>query len=160
MARDDRLKKVQGVGADFLETARAKAEEFLREMSRAGGDTQGRAQGALDDLVVGGKKSTEQFVAAVRKEVQQQLGALGLATKADLAALERRLSGRAGSASAAKAPTRTAGASKPAAKAAGSSAKKGTAANKGAAAKKGATAKKAAPRKAAAAKKATRSTAG
>lgn len=148
------------MGADFLETARAKAEEFLREMSRAGGDTQGRAQGALDDLVVGGKKSTEQFVAAVRKEVQQQLGALGLATKADLAALERRLSGRAGSASAAKAPTRTAGASKPAAKAAGSSAKKGTAANKGAAAKKGATAKKAAPRKAAAAKKATRSTAG
>src|SRR5579872_3128206 len=94
MPRDDRLKEVQGVGADFLETARARAEEFLKELAKATGDTQGRAQGALDDLVVGGRKSTEQFVATVRKEVQNQLGALGLATKADLAALERKLSGK------------------------------------------------------------------
>ena len=95
MARDDRLKKVQGAGADFLDTARARAEEFLKELAKATGDTQGRAQGAFDDLVGGGRKSTEQFVATIRKEVQNQLGALGLATKADLAALEKKLSGKA-----------------------------------------------------------------
>ena len=104
MARDDRLKKVQGAGADFLDTARARAEEFLKELAKATGDTQGRAQGALDDLVVGGRKSTEQFVSTIRKEVQNQLGALGLATKADLAALERKLTGKAPAATAAKAP--------------------------------------------------------
>lgn len=92
MARDDRLKKVQGVGADFLETARARAEEFLRELSRAGGDTQEKAQGALDDLMEGGRKGTEQLVSLIRKEITTQLGLLGLATKEDLAALERRLS--------------------------------------------------------------------
>ena len=104
MAREDRLKKVQGAGADFLDTARARAEEFLKELAKATGDTQGRAQGALDDLVVGGRKSTEQFVSTIRKEVQNQLGAIGLATKADLAALERKLTGKAPAATAAKAP--------------------------------------------------------
>jgi polyhydroxyalkanoate synthesis regulator phasin len=127
MARDERLKKVQDAGADFLETARAKAEEFLRELSRASGDTQDRAQDAIDDLVGSGRKGTGQFASAVRKEIQNQLAALGLATKDDLDALERRLTGH------------------PAA------AKKATA--KKATAKK-ATAEKAAPAKKAAAKKA------
>ena len=122
MARDDRLKKVQGAGADFLDTARARAEEFLKELAKATGDTQGRAQGAVDDLVAGGRKSTEQFVSTVRKEVQNQLGALGLATKADLAALEKKLTGKAPAASAtataAKAPAaKTATAKAPAKKA-------------------------------------------
>ena len=105
MARDDRLKKVQGVGADFLETARARAEDFLRELSRAGGDTQERAQGALDELVEGGRRGTEQLVSLIRKEVAAQLGLLGLATKDDLAALERKLS--AGTAKAAAPRTTT-----------------------------------------------------
>jgi polyhydroxyalkanoate synthesis regulator phasin len=160
MARDDRLKKVQGAGADFLETAKAKAEEFLKELSRAGGDTQGRAQGALDDLVDGGRKSTEQFVSAIRKEIQNQLGALGLATKADLAALERRLSGRAGAA-----PTATKTAAKKATKKAATSraaavSKTTKTASSRATTKTAAPAKKAVTRKATTAKKAARNTAG
>ncbi len=114
MARDDRLKKVQGAGADFLETARSKAEDFLRELSRASGDTQGRAQGAFDELVVGGRRSTEQLVAAIRKEIQTQLSALGLATKADLQALERRLSGRVTSAETSAARSAAAAKARPA----------------------------------------------
>jgi hypothetical protein len=93
MARDDRLKKVQDAGVDFLETARARAEEFLRELSRASGDTQDRAQDAIDDLVGSGRKGTGLFASAVRNEIQHQLASLGLATKADLDALERRLTG-------------------------------------------------------------------
>jgi polyhydroxyalkanoate synthesis regulator phasin len=107
MTREDRLKRVQGAGADFLDTARARAEEFLRELAKATGDSQGRAQGAIDDLVVGGRKSTEQFVSTIRKEVQNQLGALGLATKADLAALERKLSGKAPAAAKSTAATKS-----------------------------------------------------
>lgn len=141
------MKKVQGAGADFLDTARARAEEFLKELAKATGDTQERAQGALDDLVGGGRKSTEQFVATIRKEVQNQLGALGLATKADLAALERKLSGKA-TTTAAKAPAKSATAAKaPATKAASGA----TGATKTAAKK---TAAKKAPAKKAPAKKA------
>src|SRR5579875_1816869 len=118
MARDERLKKVQGAGADFLETARARAEEFLRELSRAGGDTQERAQGALDELVEGGRKGTEQLVAVIRREITNQLGLLGLATKEDLAALERRLTGQAAAVKSA-APARKTAPRKAAAKTAG-----------------------------------------
>ncbi len=93
MVRDERLRKVQDAGADLIEAARAKAEEFLRELSRAGEGTQGRAQDALEDLVESGRKGTEQLAGAIRREIQSQLAALGLATKADLAELEQRLSG-------------------------------------------------------------------
>jgi polyhydroxyalkanoate synthesis regulator phasin len=115
MARDDRLKRVQEAGADFLETARARAEEFLRELAKASDVTQDRAQGALDDLVEGSRKGTEQIISSIRKEISSQLGILGLATRYELADLESRLSrkaaapanpGPAKSASAKKAPVK------------------------------------------------------
>jgi len=140
MASDDRFKKAQKAGADWLETARARAEDFLRELSRATGN-QGRAQGAVDDLIEGSKKGTEHLVNSIRSEIAAQLGLLGLATKADLADLERRLTGKGAGAEQAA----------PAKKAA--RAKKATPAHK-AAAKKAPAAKKAAPAEKAAAKKA------
>ena len=145
MARDDRLKKVQGVGADFLETARARAEEFLRELSRAGGDTQEKAQGALDELMEGGRKGTEQLVSLIRREITAQLGLLGLATKEDLAALERRLSaGTAKAAPARKTAARkTAGATTAAGTAPAKTAARKTAARKSPARKAAATKKSA-----------------
>ncbi len=147
MARDERLKKAQDAGADFVETARSKAEELLRDLARAGGDTQGRAQVVIDELVESGRKGTELFTALVRKEIQNQLSALGLATKADLADLERRLAdlerrlgGRPGDpASARRSPSAPA---QPAARAEKAPAPK-------AAAPKAAAPKKAAPKKAA-----------
>ena len=151
MARDERLKKVQGAGADFLETARARAEEFLRELSRAGGDTSGRAQGALDDLVEGGRKGTEQLVSVIRKEITNQLGLLGLATKEDLDALEKRLSSRAS----APATSGTAGTARKTAASKTAEATKTTASKTTAvktAAAKASPAGKAAPRRAAAKK--------
>ncbi len=114
MPRDERLKNLQDAGVDFLETARAKAEDFLREMSRAGDDTQGRAQGALDDLVASGRKGTGQLASVIRKEIQNQLSALGVATQADLAAMEDRLST---SAPTKAAPTKAAPTRPPAARA-------------------------------------------
>lgn len=114
MASDERLRKAQAAGVDFIETARAKAEEFLRELGRAGGET----QGALDDLVVGGRRTTEQLVAAVSKEIRSQLNSLGLVTKLDLQALEARLTGRRTTVANGGAPAPAAKATAPPAKAA------------------------------------------
>ncbi|MBV9662098.1 MAG: hypothetical protein JO337_13165 [Acidimicrobiales bacterium] len=91
MAPDDRLRRVQEAGADFLEAARARAEEFLKELSRAGEDTSGRAHGALDEIIEGSRKGTEQLVSSIRKEINVQLRHLGVATKEDLADLEKRV---------------------------------------------------------------------
>ncbi|MGC8513501.1 MAG: hypothetical protein ACP5P1_10775 [Acidimicrobiales bacterium] len=86
MPRDEKVRKAQSAGVDFLELARSKAEEFLKELSRSGES----AQEALDDLAKGSKRSTDRFVDAIRTEVSRQLTALGLVTKADLSALEGR----------------------------------------------------------------------
>lgn len=95
MPTDDRFRKVQEAGADFIETARARAEELLRELSRAGENTSDRAQGTLDEVVEGGRRGAEQLVSIIRKEISTQLSLLGLATKQDLADLERRLTSKA-----------------------------------------------------------------
>jgi hypothetical protein len=139
MASDDTFKKAQKAGADWLESARARAEEFLRELSRAADTTPVRAQGTIDEVIEGSKKGTEQLVNSIRSEIAAQLGLLGLATKTDLADLERRLSGRA------------AGAKKAASSKKAAPAKKATPAGQAA---RSAGTKKAAPAKKAAAKKA------
>jgi polyhydroxyalkanoate synthesis regulator phasin len=151
MARDDRFKKYQEAGAEFLEAARIRAEEFLQELARMGDSTQKQAQGAMDDFVGGGRKGTEQILTTIRREITAQLSQLGLATKQDLTDLERRLRGAAGAGGAGPAPVPATPPKKAApAKAAP---KKATAA-KGAAdkapAKKKAAGKKAAPAKKAA----------
>jgi polyhydroxyalkanoate synthesis regulator phasin len=91
MPRDDRFKRYQEAGADFLETARTRAEEFLRELAKLGDSSQKQAQVTVDDLVEGGRKGTEQILATIRGEITAQLSQLGLATKKDLEDLERRL---------------------------------------------------------------------
>lgn len=126
---EDRFKRYQDVGTDFLESARARAEEFLRELAKATETTQKQASGQVDDLVAAGRRGTDQILDVIRREVSSQLGQLGLATQQDLDALERRVTGKA---PAKKTAAKKAGAKKAGAKKAG--AKK--AASKKAAAKK------------------------
>lgn len=93
MAGDDPFRRYQEVGAEFVEAARARADEFLRQLAQMGGSTQRQAQDAVDDLVEGGRKGTGQILTSIRREITAQLSQLGLATKDDLADLEGRLSG-------------------------------------------------------------------
>ena len=156
MARDDRFRKYQEAGADFLETARARAEEFLRELSKAGDSTQRQGKDALDDLVEGSRRGTEHLIGSIRDEIRSQLSLLGLATKEDIAALERRLGGTGASKSAAATKTT---ASKTTASKAGSTSsgapRKATAKKASGSSKSGTTAKKAASSSKSAAKRST-----
>src|SRR5271154_6999275 len=95
MARDDMFKKYQEAGADFLEVARAKAEEFLRELAKAGDSTQKQTQDVVDEVIEGSRRGTEQIVATIRKEISSQLALLGISSREDLEALIRRMTGRA-----------------------------------------------------------------
>ncbi len=95
MGPDERLKRYQESGAELLEGARAKAEELLRDLAAIGESTTQRAGAAVGELRAGGRRGSEQILELIRKEVASQLSALGLATKADLADLERRLGGGA-----------------------------------------------------------------
>lgn len=109
---EDRFKRFQDAGNDFLETARTRAEEFLRELAKVTESTQKQAQDQVDDLVAAGRRG--KLLDVVRREVQTQLSQLGVATKRDLDALERRVTGRAPAkkASTKKASTKKASATK------------------------------------------------
>lgn len=174
MGPDERLRRYQEVGADFIETARTRAEEFLRDIG-ALGEASGRQAGTtVGDLADSGRRGTDQLFELIRREIAAQLSGLGLATKADLADLERRLTGgsaapaggtkpAAEKAAARKAATEKAAAPKKAAtkkaatkKAAAGAAKKAAAARKAPTARKAAAAKSSAASKSAAAKAASR----
>jgi len=94
MARDDRFKKYQAAGAELLEDARARAEEFVRELAKLSDTTQKQAQEVVDELVGGSRKGTEHLFGFITNEVATQLAQLGLTSRADLEALVCRLMGR------------------------------------------------------------------
>lgn len=87
MGPDELLKRYQEAGADFVEMARTKAEELLRELGGLGGVAEERVGEARQ----AGRRGADQLLDVVRREVAAQLSALGLATRADLEAIEARL---------------------------------------------------------------------
>lgn len=91
MVGDDWFRRYSEAGAEILGGARARTEELIRELARAGESTQHQAQGAVVDLMGGGRRSADQLRDLVRREIANQLGALGIATTDDLKDLERRL---------------------------------------------------------------------
>ena len=84
-------KRYLDVGVTFTETTRKRAEEFVRDLVKAGELQQERAQKAVDDLVDRSRRNTEELVALVRNEIKSQVSTLGIATKDDIRRLEGRI---------------------------------------------------------------------
>lgn len=149
MAQNDMLKRYLDAGVAFTKMSRSRAEAIINDLVKTGEIQREHAQQRVDELVERSRRNTESLVDLVRRELRQQLGAMGLATKADVAKLEKRidsLAGRGNAGGAAKAPAK---------QAAGGTTKKASGAARGAT---GGTAKKAAGGTAKAAKKAAGAT--
>lgn len=149
-------KRALETGMQFTELRRSQAHRLATDLVAQGQLARDQVGAAVDELIEISRHRSEELRTVVRGEVQRQFGGLGLATKKDLLALERRVRGLFPGAGkpAAKAPAR-----KPAAKKAPAkkpAAKKATA--KKPAAKK-ATAKKPAAKKASASKATAKKTA-
>jgi len=84
-------KRYLDVGVTFSETTRKRAEEFVRDLVKAGEVQQERAQKAVDELVDRSRKNTEELVTLVRNEIKSQVSTLGIATKDDIRRLEGRI---------------------------------------------------------------------
>jgi polyhydroxyalkanoate synthesis regulator phasin len=84
---------------------RDQAESIVKDLVKAGELQQKRAKKAVDDLVDRSRKNAEELSKLVRSEIQSQISALGIATKDDLAKLERKLTGAAKKTTAAKKST-------------------------------------------------------
>jgi polyhydroxyalkanoate synthesis regulator phasin len=84
-------KRMLETGSQFTEMRRSQARALAADLVAQGHLAREQMATAVEDLIEASRKRTEDLRRVVQKEVQRQLGALGLATKADLAALERRL---------------------------------------------------------------------
>jgi len=84
-------KRYLDVGVTFTEMTRKRAEEFVRDLVKAGELQQERAQKAVDELVDRSRRNTEELVALVRNEIKSQVSTLGIATKDDIKRLEGRI---------------------------------------------------------------------
>ncbi len=154
MAQTNALKRYLDAGMAFTAITQAKAEALVKDLVKTGEVQTEQAQAAVAELLDRSVKNTEAFLELVRKEISSSAEAFGLATLAELARVEKLVTGSAPAkkAAATKAPAKKAPAKKPTTtKAAAKKAPAKKAAAKKAPAKK-ATAKKAGAKKAAAKK--------
>jgi polyhydroxyalkanoate synthesis regulator phasin len=84
-------KRLLDAGTQFTEMRRSQARALAADLVAQGHLARDQMASAVEELLEQSRRRTEDLRKLVQKEVQRQLGALGLATKADLAALERRL---------------------------------------------------------------------
>ena len=86
-------KRALETGIQFTELRRSQARRLASELVAQGQLARDQLGAAVDELVEISRHRSEELRKVVSSEVQRQLGVLGLATKNDLAALERRLRG-------------------------------------------------------------------
>jgi polyhydroxyalkanoate synthesis regulator phasin len=84
-------KRVLETGMHFTELRRSQARRLASDLVAQGQLARDQLGAAVDELVEISRSRSEELRTIVRTEVQRQLGSLGLATKNDLVALERRL---------------------------------------------------------------------
>src|SRR5216683_4721586 len=102
MAQRDMLKRYLEAGMAFTEMTRARAEGIAGELVKAGELQRDQMQSSVDELIDRSRRNTQQLISLVRQEVTGQLSLLGLATKDDLDALEKRLTDKFGKAGGSK----------------------------------------------------------
>ena len=91
MPQSDLWKRYLDAGMEFSQLTRARAESIVKELIRAGEVQREQRQQRIEELLDRSRKNTEELVNTVRKELRQQLGSLGVATKADLQRLEAKV---------------------------------------------------------------------
>jgi polyhydroxyalkanoate synthesis regulator phasin len=84
-------RRVMETGMQFTELRRSQARAIVVELVAQGHLARDQMSAAVDEVVDMSRRRSDDVRKLVQHEVQRQLGALGLATKTDLAALERRL---------------------------------------------------------------------
>jgi polyhydroxyalkanoate synthesis regulator phasin len=84
-------KRYLEAGMQVTEFRRSQARALAGDLVSTGQLARDQVATAVDEMIAMSRRRTEQLQGIVRAEVQRQLGALGLATRADLRHLEQRL---------------------------------------------------------------------
>ncbi len=78
MAQNDTFKRYLDAGMAFTQLSRERAEEFVKDLVKAGEVRRKEAEEVVETLVERSRKNTEELVSVIRREVADQLRNLGL----------------------------------------------------------------------------------
>jgi polyhydroxyalkanoate synthesis regulator phasin len=87
MAQTDLLKRYLDAGLAFTQMTQQRAESIVRDLVKAGELQASEATKRRDELIERSRQNTEKLLDTVRKEVNDQIRSLGLATQSDVQAL-------------------------------------------------------------------------
>ena len=87
MAQTDLLKRYLDAGLAFTQMTQQRAESIVRDLVKAGEVQASEATKRRDDLLERSRQNTEKLFETFRKEVNDQVRSLGLATQSDVQAL-------------------------------------------------------------------------
>lgn len=127
MAQNPLIKRYLDAGMAFTQMTQARAEAIVKDLVKAGEVQAQKTEEMVNQIVERSKKNTEKLLELVRKEVRDQVSSLGLATKDDIAALEKKIAAQKAAprkAATKKRATKKAGAKKASARKAGAAATK------------------------------------
>jgi polyhydroxyalkanoate synthesis regulator phasin len=125
MAQTDQLKRYLDAGLAFTQMTQQRADAIVKDLVKRGEVQAEQATARRDELVARSRQNTERLVDTVRREVRDQVRALGLATQSDVDALRKEIASVKKASAATKAPAKKAAAKKAPAKKASATAKKG-----------------------------------
>jgi polyhydroxyalkanoate synthesis regulator phasin len=84
-------KRLLSTGMEFTEMRRSQARSLVSDLVAQGHLARDQMSAAVDEVLEVSRRRSDDLRKVVQNEVQRQLGALGLATKADIKALEQRV---------------------------------------------------------------------
>ena len=91
MADEHGFRRYLAAGMEWFSVTQQKAEAIVRDLADSGETAVGQAQKAFERLVERSRQGSEELRELVRSEIREQISALGLATKDDIARLEAKL---------------------------------------------------------------------
>ena len=92
MAENPLIKRYLDAGMAFTQMTQARAEAIVKDLVKAGEVQAQKTEELVTQIVERSRKNTDRLLEVVRKEVRDQIAGLGLATKDDIARLEKKLS--------------------------------------------------------------------
>jgi polyhydroxyalkanoate synthesis regulator phasin len=91
MAQIDIIQRFLDAGSDLTHMTQRNAERLVKSLVDAGDVQSAQAQRMVSDLVDQGRKNRERLTTLIDREVRAQIGRMGLATKADVRRLEKKV---------------------------------------------------------------------
>ena len=116
MAENPLIKRYLDAGMAFTQMTQSRAEAIVKDLVKAGEVQAQKTEELVNQIVERSRQNTDRLLEVVRKEVRDQIAGLGLATKDDIARLEKKLSTTPKKSPAKKSPAKKSPAKKSAAK--------------------------------------------